>query len=93
MKYTLDNLPKADVNLDMPHPSGSTIHCANVADAIVSVLSGGKLVVDAYTVGIAGRGTLNMPADEFKQLLGSMAALYIATGGEGIALTDVSAAE
>lgn len=76
MMILIDNVPKAEVNADMEHPSGALISSAHVANGMVSVLHGEKMREPSYTIGVLGRGTLNLPHDEFKQLLGSMAAIY-----------------
>lgn len=44
--------------------------------ALVNVLFGEKVNQPTYTIGITGRGTLQMPEQEFRDLLSAMLAVF-----------------
>jgi len=77
MLAVLENLPKPEVVDSTPHPSGAVISGATVANGVVSVLHGGPMNGASYTIGVLGRGTLNLPEGEFKQLLACMSSIYL----------------
>lgn len=77
MIAVLENLPKPEVIESNPHPSGALVSGASVANGLVSVLHDGPVREASYTIGVLGRGTLNLPESEFKQLLACMASMYL----------------
>lgn len=77
MLAVLENLPKPEVFDSVAHPSGASISGASFGNGLVSVLHGVKVPDPSYTIGVLGRGTLNLPEAEFKQLLSCMASIYV----------------
>ncbi len=76
MMYVLPNLPMAEMSGEVERQPGILINGAHVANAIVTVLYGEAVKEPSFTIGVQGRGTLNIPEAEFKQLLGTMATVY-----------------
>lgn len=73
----LKRLP--DASLTGTHPKGEGVLIDGSwsgTHALVNVLHGEKMPQQTWTIGIAGRGTLQMGETEFRELLSSMLALF-----------------
>jgi hypothetical protein len=73
----LARLPDAQMSGEVVREPGVLINGAWCGKhALVNVLYGDKMPNPTYTIGIAGRGTLQMAEQEFRELLSSMLALF-----------------
>jgi hypothetical protein len=87
-------LPQAELSGEVVKSEGVMISGAwSGQHALVNILYGDNVPVNTYTIGITGRGTLQMPEQEFRDLLSSMLAMFEArTLGFTGDLTPVSKA-
>lgn len=73
----LKRLPDAQLSGVVEKAPGVLINGAWSGDhALVNVLYGDKVGQTTYTIGITGRGTLQMGEGEFRTLLSSMLAIF-----------------
>jgi hypothetical protein len=73
----LSRLPDAQLSGEVERADGVLINGAWCGKhALVNVLYGDKMPNPTYTIGIAGRGTLQMAEQEYRELLSSMLALF-----------------
>ena len=75
--YFLCRLPEAQMSGIVDKAPGVQIDGAWAGEhALVNVLFGEKVAQPTYTIGITGRGTLQMPEQEFRDLLSAMLAVF-----------------
>lgn len=73
----LKRLPDAQMSGEVAKSPGVMINGAWCGQhALVNVLYGDDVAQTTYTIGITGRGTLQMGEQEFRDLLSSMIALF-----------------
>lgn len=73
----LKRLPDAQISGEVAKDAGVLINGAWAGEhALVNVLYGDKVPQTTYTIGITGRGTLQMGEQDFRTLLSAMLALF-----------------
>lgn len=73
----LKRLPDAQISGEVAKSAGVLINGAWSGEhALVNVLYGDKVPQTTYTIGITGRGTLQMTEMDFRNLLSAMLALF-----------------
>lgn len=73
----LTRLPDAQISGEVEKSPGVIINGAWAGEhALVNILYGDKIPNQTYTIGITGRGTLQMGEQEYRDLLSAMLALF-----------------
>ena len=73
----LTRLPDAQLTGDFEKSPGVTISGAWTGNnALVNCLHGDAVKERTYTIGISGRGTLQIPEQEYRDLLSSMISMF-----------------
>lgn len=73
----LNRLPTTNLSGPVEKSDGVMIEGAWTGEhALVNILYGDEVPQNTYTIGITGRGTLQMPEQEFRDLLSAMLGLF-----------------